>query len=97
MPPLDQAYAQALQGGTIPQEEAPQAVPQAEKPVNINPMTQQGDEFFLDPMLLGDGPKCKVGEEIMVKAKVQSVGSKIGAVPVEVTKLGAEGQEDESY
>ncbi len=92
MPPtLGSAYSQALQAPP-PMPQASGAAPIAAKvPQNINPMTQQGDIFFLDPAMFEQG--CKVGDEVLLKAKVQSKGSKVGLSPVEiVTEAEPEGE-----
>ncbi len=53
-------------------------------PEDKDPRTQQGETFFVDPGLLHEGYKCKKGEELMVRAKVVSIGSKIALTPLEV-------------
>lgn len=50
---------------------------------DIDPTTQDGDVFFLDPDMWPEG-KWKKGQTITVKARVESIGSKIGLTPVEV-------------
>ena len=105
-------YSQALAGGGAPApggpgapppapmpnpaDQIPQTAPMPRVPANENPMTQQGDIFFLDPSMLPDGDNCKVGDEIMLKASIQSKGSKIGLQPIEVVmESDDEDQEDD--
>lgn len=53
-------------------------------PVDKDPTTQAGDKFFLDPSMLPDGKKCKKGEELTLRVRVDSIGSKIALTPLEV-------------
>ncbi len=55
-------------------------------PVDMNPTSQDGDTFFMDPALLPEGHKCKVGEELLLRVSVKSKGSKIGVTPIEVVE-----------
>lgn len=48
-----------------------------------DPTTQEGDTFFLDPEMWPMG-KWKKGQTVTVRAKVNSLGSKIGLTPLEV-------------
>lgn len=106
MPLLNNAYAQALQapGPAAPQgptqPPAPMPAPMPTNAPDISPMTQQGDIFFIDPAMLTD-PDCKVGDEIMLKASIQSKGSKIGLQPLEVVMESEapdeEGEDQEGY
>jgi hypothetical protein len=61
-----------------------------------NPLSQDGNAFLVSPDLFPEGHECKVGDEVMVKAKVKSVGSKIALTPVEVsaTSYGDDSEEE---
>lgn len=88
---MQNAYEGALkapQGGQspIPDPPLPRQAP------NVNPMTQNGDVFFVDPSLFSD-KNCKVGDEVLLKATVQSKGSKVGLTPVEIVMEGESGEE----
>lgn len=80
MPDLAAIYANATKDAP-PTQGAPD-VQVTKEPNNVNPMTQQADVFFLDPALFEDG--CKVGDEVMLKAKVTSKGSKVALTPLEI-------------
>lgn len=104
MPPdLASAYGAALSGPPAgapppmapPPQMPPDATPAPRVPANVNPMTQQGDTFFLDPGMFENGEKCEVGDEVMLKATIQSKGSKIGLTPVEIV-MEAESPEEEA-
>ena len=106
MPPLANAYAAALGGpspagpgpgpATTPAAPAPPEAPSLPRtPVDVNPMTQEGDVFFLDPAMLPAGSNCKEGDEIMLKARVGKPGSKIPCTPLEVV-MEAEAPEEEA-
>jgi hypothetical protein len=95
MPPMNPsaAYAAALggpqgmpemgMGEEMAMPEGAAVMPRT--PKDVNPMTQQGDVFFLDPAMLPEGKKVKVGDKIMLQASVQSIGSKIGLIPEEAS------------
>lgn len=102
MPPLNDAYAAALQAPpqpTAPAQTAPAmpagAVAAPRTPVDSLPMTQQADTFFLDPSMLPEGMECKEGDELLLKTKVGKPGSKIPLTPIEVVMEG-EGPEEEA-
>lgn len=107
MPPMDMRalYAAALsgQGGGAPEMGGPEGQMPPEPsvlprtPEDKDPRSQQGDTFFVDPALLHEQKKCRKGDELMIRARVQSVGSKIALTPLEVMYDNAKGEEDEDY
>lgn len=106
MPPIDirALYAAALGSGSGADNmggAAGNAVPSPpilpRTPEDKDPRSQQGDTFFIDPALLHEEHKCRKGDEIMVKARVQSVGSKIALTPLEVSYDNMKEDEDEDY
>lgn len=65
------------------------------KPVIKNPMVQSegGDTIYL-PKEMYQG-KCENGKEVFVKAKVTSMGSKIGLTPMEIVdNISGDTEED---
>ena len=86
MPDLKALYSAATAmpppaAGGAPSVEPP-AMPREAK--NVNPMTQEGETFFLDPSMLPQGKKCKEGDELLLKVRVGKSGSKIAVTPLEV-------------
>lgn len=61
-----------------------------------NPLSQDGNTFLVSPDLFPDGHVCKAGEDVIVKAKVKSVGSKIALTPTEVSTTIAGDDTEES-
>jgi len=59
-----------------------------------DPRSQQEDDIFLDPELFDEVGKPKKGEEVLVRVKIKSVGSKIAAEIIEV-EPDDEDEEDE--
>lgn len=55
----------------------------ADMDTDEDPTTQEGDDFFLDPETW-PLDKWKKGQMVTVRARVQSIGSKIGLTPVAV-------------
>lgn len=70
--------ALAMQGGDKLAEDLRMDMEQDE-----DPTTQDGNNFFLDPEMWPMG-KWKKGQVVTVKARVESLGSKIGLTPLEV-------------
>lgn len=77
-------------------DEQPQAEPEMENPEMMNPAshTLDGSEIYLDRKFFGK--ECKAGEEIMLRATVADVGSKITLIPQEVVPTDEEEAEGES-
>lgn len=108
MPPIDMRalYAAALgagpggpamPGGPAGDSSRPEPSVLPRTPEDKDPRSQQGDTFFVDPAMLHEDHKCRKGDELMVRARVQSVGSKIALTPLEISYDNAKEDEDEDY
>ena len=85
---LKEAFSRVMQGqGGAPAggpADDGESVVMPRTPIDKNPMTQDGETIFIDPSLGGTDKKYKKGDEIMLHARVDSVGSKIGLTPLEI-------------
>jgi len=96
------AYMDALQGmggGGGPETPQSELMEMEEGAVasefdkDVDPTSQEGETFFVDPdMLPGE---CKKGQKVIVHATVTSKGSKIGLTPSEIEYNNSDDDEED--